>query len=295
MNKLLPDKILILAPHPDDELLLTGGIIARAAEQGAEIFVAVVTNGDYLCPTREKGENRLSESLDALRFLGVPDSRIYFLGYPDTGMEPEVSFLNRLYHSDNEYQVFSSSCGEHTYALPYHADYSFLRTGTHAPYTKNAFVQDLHSLITDLNPKLIITTSAYDIHGDHSALALFTREALRSLHLQNSEFAPILWEGIVHSPSGDDVWPVQSQDMQPMTMPPHLEQLTPLIWSQRISVPVPSSMLSDTACNSRKHKAIMLYKTAFQVGEEDVWSYLLSFAKKDECFWQTEWRQENGN
>lgn len=38
-------RILVLAPHPDDEVLGAGGFIARAARAGCEVSVAVVTSG----------------------------------------------------------------------------------------------------------------------------------------------------------------------------------------------------------------------------------------------------------
>lgn len=38
-------KLLILAPHPDDEVLGCGGTIAKLAQAGHDIFVAIVTKG----------------------------------------------------------------------------------------------------------------------------------------------------------------------------------------------------------------------------------------------------------
>ena len=40
-------KVLVIAPHPDDEVLGAGGTIAKYAAQGDEVYVAVVTKG---CP-----------------------------------------------------------------------------------------------------------------------------------------------------------------------------------------------------------------------------------------------------
>lgn len=38
-------KTLVIAPHPDDEILGCGGTMARLADEGAEVVVAIVTTG----------------------------------------------------------------------------------------------------------------------------------------------------------------------------------------------------------------------------------------------------------
>ncbi len=41
------DRVLILAPHPDDEAIGAGGLIQRAKKAGAEVKVGLYTNGDH--------------------------------------------------------------------------------------------------------------------------------------------------------------------------------------------------------------------------------------------------------
>ncbi len=38
-------RILIIAPHPDDEIIGVGGTIAKRAKAGDEVYVCVVTKG----------------------------------------------------------------------------------------------------------------------------------------------------------------------------------------------------------------------------------------------------------
>src|SRR6478672_1921631 len=40
------DRILVLAPHPDDEVLGTGGVLQEAARRGLPVRVAFLTCGD---------------------------------------------------------------------------------------------------------------------------------------------------------------------------------------------------------------------------------------------------------
>ena len=40
------DRILVLAPHPDDELLGAAGLLLEAEEKGVEAKIVIATNGD---------------------------------------------------------------------------------------------------------------------------------------------------------------------------------------------------------------------------------------------------------
>jgi LmbE family N-acetylglucosaminyl deacetylase len=86
-NVLLDAKrILVLAPHPDDETLGCGGTIAITAARGAEVHVAVVSDGGKLLPEDEARRIdtvvlRKDEAREACRVLGVKETS--FFGYPD--------------------------------------------------------------------------------------------------------------------------------------------------------------------------------------------------------------------
>lgn len=95
MNQTSSRRILLLAPHQDDECLQTAGIIYQAAHSGAHVSVCFATNGEYA--SEADAAVRTAESRSVLAALGVPAEQIYFLGYPDTGMPYEESFLRRLY------------------------------------------------------------------------------------------------------------------------------------------------------------------------------------------------------
>lgn len=81
---------LILAPHPDDESLGCGGLIAEACAQGLGPYVLVVTDGTGSHPnSRAYPAPRLralreAEARAAVAALGLPPDRIGFLGLRDT-------------------------------------------------------------------------------------------------------------------------------------------------------------------------------------------------------------------
>lgn len=72
-------RILILAPHPDDEINIAGNMILNMATAKAEVFVAYSTDGGLEVPA----EVRAREAVEALKILGVPHEKIIFMGYGD--------------------------------------------------------------------------------------------------------------------------------------------------------------------------------------------------------------------
>ncbi|WP_460362096.1 PIG-L family deacetylase [Thermus antranikianii] len=98
-------RLLVLAPHPDDETLAAGGLIQKVQASGGQVFIAWMTLGDgfqwdaalldrTLRPRpedlRKLAERRLGEAKAAARTLGVPENHLFFLGYPDRGLLPPV-------------------------------------------------------------------------------------------------------------------------------------------------------------------------------------------------------------
>ena len=75
-------RVLVVAPHPDDETLGVGGTIAKYSAQGDEVFVLIVSG--HLPPiySRKAYEETVSEAYSAFSFLGVEKSE--FLEIPAT-------------------------------------------------------------------------------------------------------------------------------------------------------------------------------------------------------------------
>ena len=85
------DKIVVFAPHPDDETLGCGGTIAKKSEEGHEISVVFLTDGrnclkelGVLKPSPlELKEIRKREAKRAAEILGVPSENLIFLDIED--------------------------------------------------------------------------------------------------------------------------------------------------------------------------------------------------------------------
>ena len=121
------DRIAILAPHPDDESIATGGLIQAARAAGAGVRVIVLTDGDAnFWPQRwiEKrwridtvararwGARRREEARAAMRVLGLDAGDTAFFGFPDLGL------TDLLMHADpkvpaalrEEFVAFAPTC-----------------------------------------------------------------------------------------------------------------------------------------------------------------------------------------
>lgn len=105
LERLLPGggRFVLVAPHPDDEVLGAGGLLQVLAAAGRDVLLVAVTDGtashpgSLLWPARRLAEARPAETLAALRMLGVPDLPIERLGLPDGSVtQHEATLRDRL-------------------------------------------------------------------------------------------------------------------------------------------------------------------------------------------------------
>ncbi|MDI6827149.1 MAG: PIG-L family deacetylase [Armatimonadota bacterium] len=268
-------KIVIFAPHPDDETLGCGGLIQQALQAGADVKVVVVTNGEYpeidviifektvkLTPESfiRLGYMRQRETLSALRYLGLPAKNVIFLGYPN----------------GNTYRMWLPSNW-----LPSNPVRSVRTKATRSPYLNSftpkaiycgqSVVKDIETILLREKPDLVIAPHPNDIHSGHWSVYAYTRFALDELASQEHSFAQkcMVYTYLVHR----SFWPAP-RGFKPFVM---LEPPAPLVALQQtewFALPLTVAQMID------KRKAIAMYKTQF--GAID--SLLQSFARGNELF-----------
>jgi LmbE family N-acetylglucosaminyl deacetylase len=82
-------KVLVFIPHPDDEAIGCGGLLHTLAQQGCELAVVLVTNGDGGGELPDNtSELRVSEFKKSLKILGVQSDAIYLM-LPDGRLRTE--------------------------------------------------------------------------------------------------------------------------------------------------------------------------------------------------------------
>jgi N-acetylglucosamine malate deacetylase 1 len=82
-------RVLVFSPHPDDESIGIGGYIAQSIANGANVEIVLVTNGNF----HGNEQERYAEFKEATHVLGVSESNLVFLGFPDgklDEMDPAV-------------------------------------------------------------------------------------------------------------------------------------------------------------------------------------------------------------
>ncbi|WP_037315523.1 bifunctional PIG-L family deacetylase/class I SAM-dependent methyltransferase [Salegentibacter sp. Hel_I_6] len=96
--------VMVVAPHPDDESLGCGGIIAHLREQNAEVWVLFMTNGEashqnsVTYPPKKLGSLRTREAEAACQILGVPKDHLLFLNAGDGKLKSYLQANSSILH-----------------------------------------------------------------------------------------------------------------------------------------------------------------------------------------------------
>ncbi|WP_374348958.1 glycosyltransferase [Chitinimonas sp.] len=86
-------RTLLIAPHPDDEVIACGASLAAAAARGETISIVVISDG---AQGKATPELRRSECLAGLAELGLDQGCAMFWDYPDGAIPLDQAFLVRL-------------------------------------------------------------------------------------------------------------------------------------------------------------------------------------------------------
>lgn len=111
-------RIIIIAPHADDEVLGCGATMARACTNGDEVFVLICTNASVGAPelfSAELIKQIRSEAVTAHRLIGVKET--FFLEFP----APALDQFPR-YEMSNEISAIIKKIGADTVYIPHRGD-----------------------------------------------------------------------------------------------------------------------------------------------------------------------------
>ena len=99
-----PRRLVVVAPHPDDEVLGAGGLIQHMERAGVETVVVAVTDGEASHPRARRlgcdlAATRALERRVALNRLGCRSVRVFQLGFPDGAVAEQAHRLTELLSS----------------------------------------------------------------------------------------------------------------------------------------------------------------------------------------------------
>ena len=267
-------RVLVLAPHSDDETLGAAGLIQSALQAGMEVRVVIATNGDgYLFATMDDfhrlyptpadfvrmGNLRQQESLAAMQVLGLKPEQVTFLSYPDRGTP---LLWNTYWSADDPYRS------------PYTADSRSPYPATYNPnavYAGEDYLADLRGILATYQPDLVIYPHPDDVHPDHWGLSAFTRLAVAWQEREDPTFHPDMYAYLVHRP--DFPSPGGLQPTQNLLPPVALYELDPAAWYRL-------ELSQDEVL--RKGQAVDQYKSQLPLLKD----LLVTFIRANEVFAQ---------
>ncbi len=202
------ERLLVIAPHPDDETLGAGGLIQRVVERGGSARVVLMTAGDGYVegviqetgrprPRPEAyiayGERRLGEARAAVRRLAGPAGRVQVLGFPDGGLEPLLAAHWQRRHAERSFttRLFQPSYPE--------------ARDRRLAYDGADLLHELVALLREAQPTIVALPDPLDRHPDHRATGLFALLAVDEW-LRAGAPGPQLLAYLVHWPAWPPGW-----------------------------------------------------------------------------------------
>ncbi|MBM4465597.1 MAG: hypothetical protein FJ014_08615 [Chloroflexi bacterium] len=261
-------RLLVVAPHCDDETLSSGGLIQEVLTRGGQVRVVLVTNGDgsftgtmvefrKLYPSvrdyLQAGSSRQQESLNAMQSLGVPAEDVIFLSYPDRGTPP---LWERFWDDANPYRSPFTRLTQSPYVRTYNPQ---------SVYSGHSLLSDLRSILDDFQPDTVVAPHPNDDHPDHWASGAFTALAVAT---QERQTRPRLLLYLVHR----GAYPLPRGYLPFAPLLPPLELVNSTCTWGKVTLP-------DEFVEQKGH-AIELYKSQLPL----LGSFLRSFVRHNELF-----------
>lgn len=176
------ERVLIIAAHPDDEILCCSNAIKAALLRGAAVTVVFITDGDAKVLNNPKvskayGRERRKESQTAGKLMGLERENLIFLNFPDGLL---------------------SALGDTMLRSPYTGQ-ERTNAGSHYPnirYTQKNLKQKLTSILTHTKPTAIyIPSELRDKHDDHQATGRIMKTVIKEKRLATF---PDVFEYAIH-------------------------------------------------------------------------------------------------
>ena len=111
-------RILVVAPHPDDELLGCGGTLLKRSSEGSTVGWLLVTSITAQAGWSQERISRRASEVDQVRDgLGISPTNLYRLGFPTTELDRVpfgelISSIGGVFHEFAPQEVFLPHSGD---------------------------------------------------------------------------------------------------------------------------------------------------------------------------------------
>ena len=166
-------KLLVIAPHPDDEILGCGGTMIKSIQEGCEVYVCIVTKGPQPMFPIEIVEKTRQDARDCHMEIGV--KKTFFLDFPSVYLEechryelndsilkvvrdvmPDEVYIPHWGDMQKDHQIVADACMvalRPKYEPKVKRIYSYetmSETAWNAPNVQNEFIPNVYVDISDL-------------------------------------------------------------------------------------------------------------------------------------------------
>ena len=172
---------MFIVPHEDDEINMAGATIYGAIQEGLDVYVVFLTNGDY----EYTFDVRRNETYQMAKEIGLPQENIIFLGFGD--------FIGHEIIQNKSGIINSRTNHDKTYGL----DFASLVMNEAQPYSWSGIIQSLIDVILHFEPDTIIATD-YDTHVDHRLCTLTVANAIEWI-IKYTDFRPQFLNGFAYA------------------------------------------------------------------------------------------------
>ena len=181
---LIMEKVLVIAPHPDDEVIGVGGTIIKHVESGAEVYVCFVCRGKEPLFRDSEVELCRTETIECHKILGVKER--FYLDFPSVLLEkedlykindalsfvinkvqPNVVYIPHIGDMQKDHQIVAECAmvalrPKYSHRVMHIYSYETLsETGWNTPNVSNAFIPNVYVDISNQNSKKLKAIKCY--------------------------------------------------------------------------------------------------------------------------------------
>lgn len=266
-NEFFNKKLLVFAPHPDDELNTSGVLIRNVILSGGTVYVLITTNFDVY--GESDALKRLDEAKKLYMKLGIPLENIFFTGFPATN--PYKKNKNNF-----SYNKTKALTGVETYSYTMYKE------------ERNINETELKKIIIDIICKLkpdIICGVDYDSHVDHRLLSLILDQAVEYIIEMDNFYKPFVLKGYSYATAWMSNRDFYSEEVirKSEFSNNNSSILFPYIWEDRIRIPYIKA--GDLGYCLR---SCLFYNLYSNYSSQNALSHMNQLINSDQIFWKLE-------